>query len=366
MHSFVYLTLYSLWSFSKVGALDQFREGFVNTVLPGSSGDSRGIPPLPFSTDTNRFADGVTSSAITTVTSPSFPLYNGSLSNVTDRLDRHLKYVASAKEQGIAEYGAGDSVREDAKVKILKTLGYENIPAPNRTFPVYAAIKWNPSDFAIQDGETYRIDVLGEHTGFGSQFWSDGGIRVDAEGYDSYYDAISNCYVAVGRCRPYLKNRRRLVDANWMALTCAIGQFVRPVHQVQVGQEGESRYLPLDEASLQDSLFVVGLSLEFRATFSGQLICFANDAQTQYWNNKGLLEVTVTRVSWPPTSAIYYQPLYVPACDAAYSVYQHGGDWTKINCNEDGGGSGWVPADVVNTVTRYTSGMPDDYVAVHH
>lgn len=348
-----------------VHGLEQFREGFVNTILPGSAGDTRGIPPLPFSTDTNRFADGVTSTAITTVTSPSFPLYNGSLSNVTDRLDRHLRYISSAVEQGIAEYGAGDAEREDARVKILRIPNYELLPNPTRTFPVYAAIKWNPSDFAIQDGETYRIEVLGSHVGFGSQFWSDGGIRVDAEGYSSHYDAISNCYVAVGRCRPYLKNKRRLKEANWMALTCGIGQFVRPLHQVESGEEGASRYLPLDEASLQDSIFVAGLSLEFRAEYSGQLMCFANDAHSQYWNNRGQLEVTVTRVSWPPKSDIYYQPLYKPACDAAYSVYQHGGDWEKIDCNAEGGGVGWVQEDVVNTVTRYTSGMPDDYVAVH-
>lgn len=353
----------SVFHLSSVHALDQFREGYVNTVLPGSAGDIRGMPPLPFSTDTNRFADGVTSAAITTVTSPSFPIYNGSLSNVTDRLVRHLRYIESAREQGIAEYGAGDAERENARVRILRIPNYESLPRPTTTFPVYAAIKWNPSDFAIQDGETYRVEVIGSNRGFGSQFWSDGGIRVDAEGYESHYDAISNCYVAVGRCRPYLKNRRRLIDANWMALTCAIGQFVRPLHQIEAGQEGESRYLPLDESSLQDSIFVVGLSLEFRATFSGQLICFANDAQTQYWNNKGQLEVTVTRVSWPPQSDIYYQPLYKPACDAAFSVYQHGGDWTKIDCNPDGGGVGWEQADVVSTGSRYSSGMPNDYVA---
>jgi hypothetical protein len=364
----IVLLLFSACCLTRVGALDQFREGFVNTVLPGSVGDTRDFPPFPYSTDTNRLADGVTSAAISTVTSPSFPLYDGSLSNVTDRLDRHLKYIRSAADQGIAEFGGGDAERENAKDKILQIPGYQNITKPTTTFPVYAAIKWNPSNFAIQDGETYRIDVLGSHVGFGAQFWSDGGIRVDPNGYDSYYDAISNCYVAVGRCRPYLKNRRRLVEANWMALSCGIGQFVRPLHQVESGEEGASRYLPLDEASLQDSLFVVGVSLEFRATYSGQLICFANDAQTQYWNNKGQLEVTVTRVSWPPLSDIYYKPLYDPACDAAYSVYKHGGDEAKkilIGCNDNGGGSGWLEKDVLNTETRYTSGMPDDYVATH-
>lgn len=350
----------------RIYALDQFREGFYNTDLPGGPNDPRGLPPIPFSTDTNRFADGLSSTAIMDVASPSFPRYNGALANVTDRLSHHRRYLQSCKEQGIAEAGSGDAVREDAKVRILNVADYQLLPKPNKTFPVYAAIKWNPSDFAIQDGETYRIEVIGSHVGFGSQFWSDGGIRVDANGYESHYDAISNCYVALGRCRQHLKSRRRLQTANWMALTCSIGLFVRPLHQVQVGYEEESRYLPLDESRLQETIFVVGLETEFRAIHSGQLICFANDAQTQYWNNKGELQVTVTRVSWPPTSTVLYQPLYNPACDSAYAVYQNHGEWTNNpECNPDGGGSGWVLSDVVNTVTRYTSGIPDDYVRTH-
>lgn len=348
-----------------VQAIEQFREGYYNGSLPGGYDDARGIPPLPFSTDTNRLADGVTSVSVVTSTAPSFPLYNGSLANITDRLYYHLKYIESAKEQGIAEYGEGDAVREDARVRILSIPGYQNLPAPSSVFRVHAAIKWNPSSFAIQDGEVYRIEVLGNNTGFGSQFWLDGGLRVNAEGYDSFYDAISNCYVAMGRCRSHLKYRRRIPEANWMQLSCGIGQFVRPLYQLEPGKEYEARYLPLDESTLQPTLFAVGHSLEFRAIHSGQLICFANDAQTQYWNNKGFLEVTVTRVSWPPKDDIYYQPLYKVACDAAYAVYKHGGDWSAMDCNPNGGGSGWVLEDVLNTVTRYTSGMPEDYVTVH-
>lgn len=35
-------------------------------------------------------------------------------------------------------------------------------PNPNTTFPVYADVHWNPSNFAVQKGQTYRIEVQGE------------------------------------------------------------------------------------------------------------------------------------------------------------------------------------------------------------
>ena len=51
---------------------------------------------------------------------------------------------------------------------------------------MYAAIKWNPSDFAIQEGERYEIYVNGSQTGYSNQFWFDGGLRVNAEGMYVY------------------------------------------------------------------------------------------------------------------------------------------------------------------------------------
>lgn len=363
MKSSIQRWMYFFIALSVVHAYDAFREGYFNSILPGGPGDDRNVPNLPFTTDTNRLSDGVTSTSIFDVTSPSFPVYNGSLSNTTDRFKFYIRYSDSAAEQGIALYGAGDAVREDAKVKIIRLADYLSRPAPKTSFPVYAAIKWNPSNFAIQEGERYRVEVTGSRTGLGDQFWFDGGIRVDAEGYSSYYDAISNCYVAMGRCRPHLKKRRRKPDANWMSLNCAIGEFVRPLTTVTPGQEEDARYLPLDEARLQEDIFQIGHSFEFRANSTGQLICFANDAHTLYWNNKGQLNVTVTRVSWPPTNSTYYQALYREACDSARAVYSHHGNWSNSDCNPDGGGSGWVLSDVLNTITRYTSGMPDDFEA---
>jgi len=337
-----------------VNAVEIYQEGFLNSLLPDN---------LPYSTDTNRYSDGKSSGAAYESTSPHFPTYIGATANVSDRWINDRRYKDSAIEQGIGIKGDPDPVKEDAKYRIISKPGYENLPAPTSTFKVYAAIKWNPSFFAIQEGETYNITVFGDQSGYSKQFWQDGGIRVNAEGYESSYDPVSNCYIALGRCRSHLKQKRRLLTAPWMSLSCAIGSFVRPLGEIKPGQESIASYLPMDEAVLQETIFYVGKSLQFKSKFDGQLMCFANDGQNLYWNNKGLLEVTVTRASWPPTPDLYYRQLYLPSCDSAFVVYQNKGNndpaTAKVECNPTGGGSGWDPSDITNTVTQYGSDIPN-------
>jgi hypothetical protein len=198
-----------------------YSEGFLDHEnLPGGA-NSLDRPNMPFSTSTNRYADGTTSSGAYDTSSPRFPVYPGASANVSERYKRYTEYVASAATQGISPFGAGDRVREEARLRITRLDDYENLPAPNKTFPVLAAIKWNPSDFAIQEGEYYNVTVFGDDTGYADQFWFDGGLRVNSQGYSSYYDAVSNCYVGLGRCRPHLKKKRRIPKANWMTLSCA-------------------------------------------------------------------------------------------------------------------------------------------------
>ena len=145
---------------------------------------------------------------------------------------------------GIALVGEGDALREKARYEITKNPGFELLPKPSKVFPVYAAIKWNPSDFAIQVGETYSVNVTGSAEGYSDQFWYDGGLRINAEGYKSFFDATSNCYVGMGRCRSHLKKKRRLPSANWMSLACGIGQVVRRLVEVEPGKEENYRWLP--------------------------------------------------------------------------------------------------------------------------
>lgn len=143
-----------------------YQEGFYDySILPGGYLDPRNQPNVPISTDTNRYSDGFSGAAAPDTTSPHFPYYIGANANVSDRYLRYTGYVESAAEQGISPFGAGDEVREAARRKITEQEGFETLPAPNKTFTVYAPIKWNPSDFAIQEGETYSVEVMGNQTG---------------------------------------------------------------------------------------------------------------------------------------------------------------------------------------------------------
>lgn len=358
--SFVLVLLLLVSTISVLGDT-LYEEGFYDfATQPGGIDDPTDNPNTPFSTNTARATDGVTSTSAFTTSSPRFPYYSGSEGNTTDRYLHFQRYRESAAEQGIALIGAGDEEKEAARLIITSKPNYRDLPAPNTTFTVHAAIRWNPSDFAIQEGEYYNITVYGSQSGYSDQFWNDGGIRVNAEGYESYFDATSNCYVALGRCRNYLKKRKRVETANWMTLSCAIGSFVRPLTSIQDGEEQNYKWMPLDEAELAYTSFAVGRTIEFRAVYSGSLICFANDAYNLYWNNYGSLQVTVRRVSWPPSNTTVYEPMLLPACDSAQVVYANYGTAStkKVQCNPNGGGSGWTMEDILKTSGEYGSGAP--------
>lgn len=351
---------------------DMSKEGYANLELIVDR------PNLPYVKDTNRYSDGFTSRSSVESTSTSFPEYVGALALTNTRYKEYLAYKQSAIDQGVALAGEGDAEVEDARINLIERYGgvegVRNAPKPTQSFLVYAPVKWNPSRFAIQEGEIYSIEARGSDTGFSTQFWNDGGIRVNAEGYSSYYDAISNCYIGLGRCRSHLKKKRRLPLANWMTLACGIGDFSRPVSDVKEGAEADMRFLPLDEATVQQTVFVVGRQLTFRAKNSGMLICFANDAQTLYWNNRGWLNVTVTRESWPPSNATTYLQAKDPACDSATAVYslfqedpQNPGKYidnpNPLKCNLNGGGAGWRAENIKSKDARYASGSPEEMYA---
>jgi hypothetical protein len=57
-------------------------------------------------------------------------------------------------------------------------------------------------------------------------------------------------------------------------------------------------------------LVAVGTSVNIAPFDSGEIICFANDANSLYTDNGGSLTVTVTRLNWPNASTA--EPNYVP------------------------------------------------------
>jgi hypothetical protein len=231
-----------------------------------------------------------------TDTAPAFPINYGPVStDFVGRAELAAVKRQSEVDQGVAAAGDGDYVREQ-RVDRLEEIGSWG-PAPTRQFLVNASLRWNPSSFAVQKFESYRIDVLGP------QRWVDGFIKIDADGYPAHYDAISQCWVAAGRCRSYLTSQKRLRDANWFALVCAIGEYVWKLQEDEV----DATFLPLREAEVAESYFFVGNHLEFTSNHDGELICFANDADHLYWNNQGQLVVDVARTSWPPTRYTNYE-----------------------------------------------------------
>jgi hypothetical protein len=282
-----------------LGAYEVYWDEYANDFLPGSKEDERGVPNVPFTTSTNRYADATSSISPYSLTSPHFKQYRGDIykEEVEARKDHFLELAENARLQGLALKGSGDMEREKARKALLESTEYDNSTKPNITFTVSASERWNPSLFPIQIGETYSIVVEGE------QYWQDGPVLVDANGYRAYYDARSACYVALGRCRQHLKFRRRLTTSNWFSLVCAIGNFV---YKLSDTIDEFSRYMPTEEEQMYETFFSVGKNTTFTSLFSGELVCFANDGDTLYHNNEGSLNVTVVRESWPPSSDFYY------------------------------------------------------------
>uniref|UniRef100_A0A7S1XUQ3 Uncharacterized protein n=1 Tax=Phaeomonas parva TaxID=124430 RepID=A0A7S1XUQ3_9STRA len=271
--------------------------------LPGMVGDARGLPNMPFTVDTNRVADGISSTSPYSVSSPSFPSYFDALSNdLGGRRDHAALLAASREEQGIAEYGAGGSARENAYVDMVAR---ENASAdpfgtkPSRTFTVHASQEWNPSSMAIQDGVTYKISVEAGAS------WSDGGIAADTTGYETMYNARKHCFTANDKCYKHLKQRRRFKHAQWFELVCGVADSSWQLYDVAFEKD---RYMPLREDRIVETLFAVGAERTLVAQHTGELICFANDAQGGYFNNFGSVNVTVTREDWPPAApTLIYQ-----------------------------------------------------------
>jgi len=293
----------SLFYFLLVGVSASVQVGYVNLELPGHPDDIRGLPNLPFTVDANRESDGISSVSPLTTTASSFPLFTSSssfdtfgivpASELQNRKDHHTNLTRNQQIQGLAGPFAGEAEREAAAYNRLVEIGSSKVGLPSESFLVDSAKRWNPSTFPIQQYELYRIEV------FGDQRWVDGTIETSADGYASRYDAISKCYIAGGRCRSYLKTKLRMAKAGskWLQLMCGIGEYVSLLQHVD---ENQHRMMPLLEDKFIDTIFQVGKSIIINASYSGELVCFANDADTLYYNNKGVINVTVTRLSWPP------------------------------------------------------------------
>ena len=300
--------------------------------LPGNANDPRGLPNLPFTVDANRFSDGISSVSPLTTSGSSFPAYRGTeLVDPTLRFD-HAKLVKADRErQGYVKNLSGGSYeREKARLDRLVEMDPNGVidlatgdwggaisgSAPATTFGVDAKLRWNPSTFAIQPGETYQISIPNTPI----QYWEDNiaaaskttytTISSTAEGYDVIWDARKRCYKNVdidsggidnGKCRSYLRQNKRFKEGKWFSLICGVASFGTSLSDAP---DEVIRFLPIKEETVEEMLFLVpATSLTFTALASqeGELLCFANDAEGLYNDNAGIVNVHIERLSWPPS-----------------------------------------------------------------
>ncbi|MDT4941029.1 MAG: hypothetical protein QOJ34_1118 [Pseudonocardiales bacterium] len=110
--------------------------------------------------------------------------------------------------------------------------------------------RWNHSGVLLARGGRYRLTADGT--------WHDAGIAAGPDGYPSPTVLL--------RATEWLRRSRR---SPWFAL---IGTIDR--------RQG----------------FLVGRKTTVVAPASGELVCYANDAWLMYFNNRGAVALTVTRV----------------------------------------------------------------------
>lgn len=232
-------------------------ETYSTADTPYSPGADK-VANIPYILDSRRESDGVSSTSPFTYTSPSFPLYLGEEAEVKQRKGRDIRPVSSK----------------------------------GNDFAVQSAVEWNPSLLSVQEGYEYEIVVDPLRS-----VWKDGKMVTDAGGYDSFYDAISDCFVAQDRCRSHLRHTRRLPKYDWFALICAIGDFT---YELQVADFDKNHYMPLREEDLVATSFPVGMGTNFTSPVSGELVCYANDAFGLYWNNDGSVTATARLLTYIP------------------------------------------------------------------
>lgn len=123
-----------------------------------------------------------------------------------------------------------------------------------RTVTIHADRYWNDTTVNLIAGLTYSMHAVGT--------WSDWFIECDADGYRDD-DLLHRSTQAL----------RRAPVEPWFALMGAIG--LSPLTYFRIGRE-----LPA-----------------YVAPASGRFFCFANDLPWMYWNNRGELELTITRIA---------------------------------------------------------------------
>ncbi len=152
-----------------------------------------------------------------------------------------------------------DMVHESAQGKALDV-------GQSSEFTVDAANRYNWSGVRMIQNQTYRFDVKADK----DDPWVDGGINCDANGWESerlpfFKETVVSMF----------EKRRRHPEANWFELIGTVG--LNEHHQFRIGTGGAER--------------------DCTATATGGLYTYANDLFSKYKNNKGKMQVSITRIA---------------------------------------------------------------------
>jgi hypothetical protein len=122
---------------------------------------------------------------------------------------------------------------------------------------VWAKLHANHTKIRVTEGSAYRFVVPA------GQIWTDWFIRANANGYQ---------LGPLPFIQELFRSSKPLPDKNWFLLT---GALDRP----------DRSPFPIG-----------GHPVERKMTSDGELVLFANDAKSFYWNNFGRIQVIITRV----------------------------------------------------------------------
>ncbi len=117
---------------------------------------------------------------------------------------------------------------------------------------------WNSTGIVLEQGNFYRFEISPKE-----QVWSDGKLVKQVTNADGFSNIVLNMF----------SSYKRMQGEKWFALVGCIDQE-------------------------ESSFFKIGMMhSDYSPPKTGELVCFANDAEKHYENNQGVMLLDITRLS---------------------------------------------------------------------
>jgi T6SS, Phospholipase effector Tle1-like, catalytic domain len=157
----------------------------------------------------------------------------------------------------------------------------------SRAINIYAVEHWNRSGLYLEKGATYEFSAIGEWVDHKDRFTPAGR---EAAGFN-LGDLVRGASSLLGQAENFFKDAtgreadfwwtRRDEDAPWFALMGFVAN--------DFGEDAKTL--------AHGETFMIGEKATLKPKLGGYLYCYANDAWQAYGNNRGSVELTVTRTA---------------------------------------------------------------------